>query len=252
MGVMERGRMLPVAAALLVLVVAALIVAGLRAGAARAGLSGGAFAVRASAVIATLLGLSGLAAASGWTSDFEARPPHLMLVVATSVLTFGVATRGAAFRRVLRSTPRAWPIAIQTMRVPIELGLWALWAAGRLPVHLTFHGRNLDVLVGLTAPIVAWAVHRDHLSRGAAIAWNVGSLAFLANVVGMAITSIPGPLRLDWPGEPNLVVAELPFVWLPAFLVPVALFGHVLSLRQLLGSGAGRRSDLSQGEPESE
>jgi hypothetical protein len=27
---------------------------------------------------------------------------------------------------------------------------------------------------------------------------------------------------------------EWPFVWLPTFLVPVALFGHILSLRQLL------------------
>jgi hypothetical protein len=62
----------------------------------------------------------------------------------------------------------------------------------------------------------------------------LASLGLLANVVGMAITTLPGPLHHAWPGVSNVIAAELPFIFLPGFLVPVALFGHVLSLRQLL------------------
>ena len=126
----------------------------------------------------------------------------------------------------------AWPIAIQTMRLPIEIALYLLFAAGQVPKQMTFEGRNFDIVVGLTAPLVAWAVAKGKASRGLVIGWNLLGLALLLNVVTIAVTSMPGPLHLDWPGAPLTAPATFPAVWLPAFLVPVALFGHVASLRR--------------------
>jgi len=34
----------------------------------------------------------------------------------------------------------------------------------------------------------------------------------------------------------NTMIAHLPFIWLPAFVVPVAYFLHIVSLKQLLNS----------------
>jgi len=130
--------------------------------------------------------------------------------------------------------PPAWPIAAQTFRVGVELALFALHAAGRAPVQITFEGRNFDVLVGLSAPWIGWLVATGRIGTKGALAWNVIGLAVLANTVGTVATSTPGPLHLDWPGAPLTAITSWPIVWLPAFLMPIAVFLHVVSLRQNL------------------
>lgn len=220
-----------------VLVVACAIVAGVRRAARRAGdseASSRRLAATAGAGIFTWLAVTAFLSRAGVLAQFESTPPRLMIVVFASMTLFAFATRTKAARRLLAATPRPWPIAIHAMRIPIELGLWGLFAAGRLPVQMTFEGRNFDVLVGLTAPLVAIGVARGVVGTRAAVAWNLGSFGLLLNIMGIAITTFPGPLHLDWPGVSNVILTTVPFVWLPTFLVPVAFFGHVLSLRQLL------------------
>jgi hypothetical protein len=177
--------------------------------------------------------MAGLAVA-GVFQAFEAKPPRLVLAVTVTVIAQVIVARSALFSRLLNATPLAWPIALQSMRVVIELGLWTLHREGRLPVHLTFEGNNFDILVGLTAPFVGWGVARGVIGKRGAIVWNLASIGFLITIVFMAVTSIPGPLHLPWPGIANTVIAEFPMIWLPTFVVPVAIFGHAASLRQLL------------------
>lgn len=234
-------RLVTIGTVLLAAAIAALIVAGVRASARRSGLTEPErrrVTVRAALGLGGWLGLSAALAGSGVLSDFDARPPRLMLVVVVAVALFVAAISNATAARLIAGAPRHWPIALQSMRVVIELGLWSLFALGKLPVHMTFEGRNFDVLVGLTAPVVALGVARGWIGTRGAVAWNVASLGLLANIVGIAVTTLPGPLHLDWPGVSNAIVTTPPFVWIPAFFVPVALFGHVLSLRQLLARSA--------------
>jgi len=230
---------------LIVVAVASAIVLGVRGAALRGGGAGARAALATALGIGAWLGALAFVARTGMLSDFDARPPRLMLVLAGSIVLFTVVTRTPAARRLLEATPRHWPIAVQAMRVPIEVALWGLFVTGRLPVQMTFEGRNFDVLVGLTAPVVALGVARGSIGTRGAVAWNVASLGALANIVVIAITTMPGPLHLDWPGISNAIVTEMPFVWLPAFLVPIALFGHVLSLRQLIRRGTQPRRGSS-------
>lgn len=181
------------------------------------------------------LALTGIVAASGFFSDFSGRPPRLMFGVGGAFVLFTIVSRSAAASRVIAGMPLTWPIALQSMRIVVELGLWGLYDQGRLPKHLTFEGRNFDVVVGLTAPVIAVALARRWIGTRVVVAWNILSICVLANIVVMAVTSIPGPLHLSWPGPANTIVAEFPYIWLPTFLVPIALFGHIVSLRQLLG-----------------
>ena len=51
------------------------------------------------------------------------------------------------------------------------------------------------------------------------------------------MTSVPGALKLVWPGEPFTEFASGRLICLPAFLAPLAVFMHVASLRQNLGGG---------------
>ena len=142
--------------------------------------------------------------------------------------------RTPAFRGLVRSTPAAWLIALQAFRIGVELVLFGFHATGRAPVQVTFEGRNLDILVGLTAPLVAWWVARGRATPWSVIAWNILGLAVLANTVGVVATSTPGPLHFDWAGAPFTELLRWPLVWLPAFLVPLAVLLHVASLRQVV------------------
>jgi hypothetical protein len=58
-------------------------------------------------------------------------------------------------------------------------------------------------------------------------------MVLLLNIVVIAILSMPTPLR-HFHNEPaNTFIAYFPYIWLPAFLVQVALFGHLLVFRWL-------------------
>lgn len=228
-----------IALVVLVATMTAALVAGVVAVARRAGLPhraaprmGAAVAVAIAAWLAVTAGL----AAAGWLARWNAAPPRVAFLPVTILATMLVLSRTRRFGTLLAALPRSWPIALQTFRVPVELLLWLLYLAGRIPERMTFAGWNFDVLVGLSAPLVAWMVSRGRVPRAGILAWNVAGLALLANIVTIAVRSAPGPANAGWGGVPNTVIVEVPFVWLPAFLVPLAAFGHVVSLRQVVRS----------------
>jgi len=173
-----------------------------------------------------------LVARQGFFANVDAVPPRLILGVAPPLVAVAV-LRLTALRDVVAAVPRGWFITIQSFRTIMELILWALLLHNLVPPQMTFEGANFDVLAGLNAPVVAWLVATDRLPRRVVIAWNLISLTLLANIVTIAIMSAPGPLRAFHTEPANTVVAGFPLIWLPTFLVPVAVFGHVMSLYQL-------------------
>ena len=102
------------------------------------------------------------------------------------------------------------------------------------PAQATFEGRNFDVLVGLSAPLVALAIWKGWLPRRAVVCWNVLGLLVLSNTIFTTISSTPGPLHLNWPGLPFTAFATWPFVLIPGFLAPLAILLHLFSIRQNL------------------
>jgi hypothetical protein len=175
----------------------------------------------------------------GVLAQWSARPPRVAWLPATLFALIILASRTRYAREVIANTPPAWPVALQTFRVIVELCLFALHQDGRAPIQVTFEGRNFDLLAGATAPLVAWMIHtRGRLPgvRLVVLAWNLAGLGLLANVVFTAATSVPGPMQLDWPGGSFEAIASWPIVWIPAFLAPMAVFLHVVSLRQTFAS----------------
>jgi hypothetical protein len=64
------------------------------------------------------------------------------------------------------------------------------------------------------------------------LGWNVLGLALLANIVAIAVLSTPTLHRFP-EGPPNVLPSTFPWVWLPSFLVQVALGSHLLVFRRL-------------------
>ncbi len=230
---------LAIGMAALVAAVLAAILALVRAAARRAG----SCQTRATWIVggglAAWLAVTGTAAAAG-VLRLDGGPPRAVLLPVVAVIGALLVLRGRAGRTLVGAAPRGAVIALQSFRLPVELLLWGLFLAGEIPIQMTFEGRNLDVLVGATAIPVALAAYGAGRRRHRlAIAWHAASIALLLNIVAIAVASTPGPLRIFTDEPANRIIGTFPFVWLPAFLVPAALVGHLVGLRHAL---AGARS----------
>lgn len=170
----------------------------------------------------------------GLLSRLEEMPPKIPMLALGAIGLALAISRVGVVKQALAVMPAWWPVALQTFRAPLELALYSLFVVGLMPEQMTFAGRNFDVLVGVTAPVLAFLIATQRAPRWLQGAWQLASVALLVNVVSIAITSAPGPLHLDWMGAPLTIVAQWPYALLPAFLVPVAALGHVLSISKLL------------------
>jgi hypothetical protein len=188
---------------------------------------------RAAAGAAAWLIVTGALAAGGALAGQRLPPPLLVLLAASLAVCLALAFSPLGGRMAAGVAP-AWLVGYQAFRVPVEWFLYRGYEAGLVPPQMTFEGRNWDVLTGLSAPLVAWLVARGRVGPGLLLAWNLAGLALLANVLTVAVLSMPTPLRVFTEGPPNAFVADFPFVWLPAVLVQAALLGHLLLFRALL------------------
>lgn len=124
---------------------------------------------------------------------------------------------------------------LHTVRLPVELVLLWLFQAGQVPQLMTFEGWNFDILSGITAPIVYFMAFRNGgMNRTLLTAWNVIALGLLANIVTLAVLSFQSPMQQLAFDQPNVGVTYLPYIWLPAIIVPIVLFSHLASLWQLI------------------
>jgi hypothetical protein len=193
--------------------------------------------------IALWLTLSSVLALFGVLSAWTSPPPRMPLLLLCAFIALIAVGRSATTTRLIAAAPSHWAIAAQTFRIGVELAIFALYVDGRAPRQITFEGRNFDILVGLSAPLIAWLVARGRLGPKGVLVWNIAGLAVLLNTMVTVASSMPGPTHLDWPGAPFAAAASWPVVWLPAFLAPLAVFLHITSLRQAIG---GLRAHGSQ------
>jgi hypothetical protein len=165
----------------------------------------------------------------------------MVLVLTTLTLTLTLSTAG---RRVIGRIGLPALVGMQAFRIPVEWLLHRLYQEGVIPVEMTYAGRNFDIVSGLTAAALGLWLARGGRSTGLVVAWNVLALALLANIVTIAVLSTPVPFRQFTDGPANLLPSLVPYVWLPSFLVQLALAGHLLVFRRLRSAGTGpaRRS----------
>ena len=216
-----------------VLGVLALFVLAVRAAAERMeGADVGLWTVRSGAGAAIWLAATGLVALTGILRDFSLPPKILGLFMVSAALTFSVAFSRVGTALALGIGPVGL-IAFQLFRLPVEIFLHGMYQAGQAPVQMTYAGLNFDIFSGLTAPAMAWLVWRGKMGRWTIWAWNVFGLVLLANIVIIAVLSMPTEFQVFMIEPANTFVAYVPYVWLPTVLVQAALLGHLLMFRWL-------------------
>lgn len=163
-----------------------------------------------------------------------------LLIPLFALASFGgimVALRlSPALRRVVAAASLPAIVGVQLYRL-LGLTFLVLLALGQVPAHFALPAGWGDILVGLTAPLVALALARR--TAGAvpfAVAWNVFGLLDLVVAVGMA-TGLLVPYLAPELGSRVPAAAALgvfPMILVPLFAVPVSVVLHGLALGRLL------------------
>ncbi|MFK7920606.1 MAG: hypothetical protein AB8H47_01555 [Bacteroidia bacterium] len=185
-------------------------------------------------LIGWLILQGGLSIIGFYNADPQPVPPPFPLAVVPTFILMAVlflTKKGRAFIDALPLPHLHW---IHIVRIPVEIVLYCLFLNHAVPEVMTFAGRNFDIIAGITAPVIIYLAFSQKVGgKGLLIGWNIAMLALLINIVATAILALPSNFQQIALDQPNWAVLNFPFSWLPAFVVPVVMFSHFATLRQL-------------------
>jgi hypothetical protein len=172
--------------------------------------------------------ITGVAATGGYFENTSARPPRFLFV-----LIFALLLSIFCFKKVrYNKLESRFLIALHVLRLPIELVLYQLFLQKQVPVQMTFIGWNFDIVMGLSAiGMLAYYLSGKRINKYLFLAWNLSGLLLLTIIVVIAILSSPLPLQQIAFEQPNIAVLQFPYVYLPAYIVPVVYSSHFLLIK---------------------
>lgn len=178
--------------------------------------------------------LTGYLSTTGFYRQVDVVPPRVVSVAVLPAILL-IIVFFLFFRSFVNDFSLKFLTLLHVVRIPVEIVLLWLYQYGQVPRQMTFEGWNFDILSGITAPAVAWLAFKGgRVNRPLLVIWNLLALGLLANIVTIAVLSFRSPFQKIGLDQPNVGVTYLPFIWLPAIVVPVVLFAHLAALYQLL------------------
>lgn len=142
----------------------------------------------------------------------------------------------STIRAAVLATPLPALVAVNTVRI-LGVIFVALYAAGRLPAPFAPSAGWGDMIAGVVALPLAWAIARFGARvRMPALMWNLFGAADLVNAIALGALSAPGPLNAFAGPPTSAIMTSLPWLLIPGFLVPILFFIHVVIFYRLLAN----------------
>lgn len=139
----------------------------------------------------------------------------------------------AAMQKVAAGLPIPWLIGIQTYRV-VGVGFLMFYKQNLLPAVFAFSAGYGDILVGVTAPVVAVLYYlKKSYSRQLAVVWNYVGVADLIVAIAVGFLAFPRPVQFLPTAVSTEQIALFPLAVVPLFVVPLALVLHLFGLKIL-------------------
>ncbi|SDE62590.1 hypothetical protein SAMN04487992_102297 [Cellulophaga baltica] len=184
------------------------------------------------ALIISIFWLSSIGILSfyGYFENTAKTPPRFFIVLIGSIFfsIYVLKTLKA------KKTNTTMILFLHSLRLPIEICLLQLYFQNQIPKLMTFLGYNFDIFMGISALIILLMYCRKPFHNNKILYfWNVIGIIFLSIIVLIAILSAPLPFQLFAFKQPNIALTKFPFVFLPAFIVPLIYTSHFLTLRKL-------------------
>lgn len=170
---------------------------------------------------------------TGVLRNFELPPKVPILVVIPAILLIILIVNRNIMKDALRNTPTYVPIALQSFRIFVELLIYATYLKGIFPRKATFEGLNFDILVGISSIFISVAVYKSVIKNTGILAWNLASLCILLLTVYSFISTYYFSDFAATSGSGYRFV-EFPYFLLAAVLLPIAVFLHAFSIKQVL------------------
>ncbi|EQA54273.1 hypothetical protein [Leptospira kmetyi] len=157
-------------------------------------------------------------------------PPRLLIgVLSTLILFLGFGFSKSAFPIFMRFGSSKLCL-FQFWRILPEILILLLVRENLISDIMTAKGRNFDLWVPISAPILYVLVFKGILSKRWILGWNVAAIFVLGLTVSTGILSAPFPFRILFTNPPNVIVAQYPVSFLPLLFVPLAFAGHILGI----------------------
>ena len=171
-----------------------------------------------------------LLAYNGFYENVTARPPRFafILIPGFVAIGYGLTPKSLAWVKQCRNTSIS--TFLHTVRLPVELTLHYLFTWQLIPELMTYTGRNFDIIMGITAPIVGYFYYKNKLSITALIAWNIVGLFLVSFILINGVLSAELPIQQFAFEQPNVAVKYFPFVLLPALIVPIVIYTHLTDI----------------------
>ena len=174
-------------------------------------------------------------ASTGILHDYKFPPRFVLFLILPAFLFTGIFIYRNRNNLWMSNVPQAWLIYYQSFRVLIETIFVFSVAKGVLHYHVTIEGYNYDLIFAFSAPIIAFLVfQKKKLPKKIAIWWNYLGLCVIAFIIFLFQTTLYLP---ELYGSTTVLLPQefvmYPYVLVVAFLMPSAVFMHVLSIVQL-------------------
>ncbi len=130
--------------------------------------------------------------------------------------------------------PENWLTYIQSFRILVEILFVYSVSANVLHPIVTIEGYNFDMIFGASALIMWLFTYKIKIiSKSILILWNYLGIAVLASVIFLFVSSVYFPNIWEKTEMMPKAFATAPYVLVAGFLMPSAIFIHVLSIIRL-------------------
>jgi len=176
----------------------------------------------------------GVLAWNGFYEKLDTTPPRFIIVLIPVLLMIGVLFNKKHLKTLVENRDLKVSTFLHVLRIPMEIILLYLMIYGLIPELMTFEGRNFDIIAGITAPLVGYLFVKGKLSKKSLLVWNIIGLFLILFIVVNALLSAELPIQQFAFDQPNKAVMLFPYMLLPATVVPIVIFTHVIDIVKLL------------------
>ena len=176
-----------------------------------------------------------LVTSSGFITNLDFPPRFALMMIVPSFIFTGVFISRNSQKGWLINIPPSTLFFFQSFRILVELLFAGSVAVGVLHKEASIHGYNFDMIYVATIPIVGLLAFRSKSQNLKLVRlWNYLGLLVIASIIFVFMTTIYAPQLYGYE-DPMLPLEALtyPYVLVAGFLMPVAVFVHVLSIAQL-------------------
>jgi hypothetical protein len=186
-----------------------------------------------------------LLALAGFYENTAATPPRFGLVLIPAILSivFGLLPQQQKWFLEKRDTRIS--TFLHGIRLPVEMVLYGLFTHRMIPELMTFEGRNYDIVIGISAPLIGWLFVKNKLPKRLLLIWNMIGLIFVLFIMFNGILSAELPFQQFGFEQPNRAMNYFPFVLLPAAIVPIVIWTHLSDIIKLKKEITEERLSLS-------